>query len=432
MTGKVWTGLLFAALLLPTLAATAAESWPEFRGPFGNGMVDAPDAAAPTALPVTWSETENVLWKTEIPHKGWSTPVVLNGQVWLTTATPEGHDYFALCVDAETGAVLFNERLFHSDNPEPLGNEVNCYASPTPAIEPGRVYLHFGSYGTACLDTATFAVLWKREDLPCRHFRGPGSSAILFENLLILTFDGADVQYTAALDKATGATVWRTDRSTKWKDLDDQGRPQREGDFRKSFCTPLVFDAAGRKQLVTTSSYAVFSYDARTGEELWTIDHTAYSPAPRPVFADGLVYVATGRGKSSLLAVRPDGAGDVTGSHIAWELSGKAVPLEPSPILHEGLLYLLSNEGVVTCLEAATGAEVWTGRVGGGYMASPILANGLIYCSSTQGRTTVIKAGRAFEKIAENRLDEGFMASPAVAGNALFLRTKTHLYRIGG
>ncbi len=415
---------VFMLVLCATASALCAADWPEFRGPRGDGTVEG-------ALPVRWSETENVRWKTAIPFKGWSTPVVMDGRVWLTTATEDGHEFYGICLDAESGAILFNEKLFSCDNPEPLGNEVNCYASPSPVIEPGRVFLHFGSYGTACLDTATFKTLWTRTDLPCRHFRGPGSSPIMFENLLILTFDGADVQYSAALEKETGKTVWRTDRTSNWKDLDENGQPQREGDFRKSFCTPFVIDAAGHRQLITTSSYSVFSYDVRTGAELWKIDHEAYSPAPRPVFGNGLVHVITGRGKNAVLAVRPDGSGDVSATHVAWKAEGKLVPLEPSPLLLDGLLYLLSNDGTLTCLDAASGTEVWSARIGGSYVSSPVHADGLIYCFSTNGKTTVIKAGRTYGEVAENRLDEGFMASPAVIGNDFILRTKTHLYRIG-
>ncbi|HRZ82511.1 MAG TPA: PQQ-binding-like beta-propeller repeat protein [Candidatus Hydrogenedentes bacterium] len=420
---SVLAGVLAAAALLSP--AAGADSWPQFRGPSADGVV----AGAPK-LAVTWSETENVRWKTPIPHKGWSTPAVQDGKLWLTTATPEGTEYFVISVDAETGAVAMNERLFTCANPEPLGNDVNCYASPSPASEPGRVYISFGSYGTACLDTATGKELWRRTDLPCRHFRGPGSSVILHQNLLILTFDGADQQYSTALDKATGATVWRTDRTSVWKDLDENGQPSREGDMRKAFCTPLVFTHAGREQMVVTASYGVFAYDPLTGRELWKIDHESYSPAPMPVYDGNLVFVLTGRGRNALMAVRPDGEGDVTKTHVAWQFTGKTIPVEPSPVLADGLLYLVSNDGIVTCLDAATGAEVWAERIGGSYCASPILANGLLYFSSTQGKTTILKAGRAFEKVAENRLEEGFMASPVAVGDALFLRTKTALYRI--
>jgi outer membrane protein assembly factor BamB len=297
-------------------------------------------------------------------------------------------------------------------------------------IEPGRVWVNFGSYGTACLDTATFKVIWQRTDLPCRHYRGPGSSLCLWKDLLYLTMDGVDVEYVAALDKMTGKTVWKTDRTTTWLDLDDKGQKQREGDFRKAFTTPLVIEVAGKAQLISPSSYAAFSYDALTGQELWKAHHAAYSPAVRPVFGNGILYIMTGRGKAELWAMRPDGTGDVTDTNILWKADGKIIPNESSPLLVDGLLYLVSGDGLVTCFDAATGEKLWSEKIGGNYMASPIHADGRIYCFSNQGKTTVLKAGRTYEVLAMSKLDNGFMASPAVTGKALILRTKTDLYRI--
>ena len=216
------------------LALPIRADWPEFRGPSGDGFVSGHGDANSAGLPLHWSETENVRWKTEIPNRGWSTPVVLGGQVWLTTATADGHDFFAICVDADTGKILFNNKLFHCDNPEPLGNNVNAYATPSPVIEPGRVYVHFGSYGTACLDTKTANVIWSREDLRCRHYRGPSSSPILFHDLLILTLDGVDLQYLVALDKVTGKTVWKTDRSVEWNDANVPGQMARDGEIGRA------------------------------------------------------------------------------------------------------------------------------------------------------------------------------------------------------
>jgi outer membrane protein assembly factor BamB len=354
---------------------------------------------------------------------------VLGGQVWLTTATLDGNNFFAICIDADTGKIVFNEKVFHADAPEPLGNNVNCYASPSPAIEPGRVYVHFGSYGTACLDTVTGKVLWERRDLACRHFRGPGSSVILFEDLVILTFDGIDVQYLAALDKNTGKTVWKTDRSTKWDDLDDQGKPVREGDYRKAFSTPLVIDAGGGRQLISAGSKALFSYDPRTGKELWTVRHTAHTAVLCPVFGRGIVVFCTGLGKPELWGVRPDGRGDVTATRVAWKME-KGAPKTPSPIIVGDLLYTVNDEGMGMCLEVATGKEVWRERIGGSFIASPVYADGRLYVFTQQGRAMVLKAGRTFGVLATNTLDAGCMASPAVAGKALFVRTKTHLYRI--
>lgn len=416
------TLMIFAAMA--GYAAEQPAGWPEFRGPSGNGNAEG------AALPLTWSETEHVAWKTPIPLKGWSTPVAMEGKIWLTTAAEEGNDFYAIGVEAATGAIFYNEKLFHCDTPEPLGNNVNSYASPSPAMEAGRVYVHFGSYGTACLDASDGKVIWKREDLPCRHYRGPGSSIILFENLLILTFDGADRQYLTALDKASGKTVWSTDRSTKWNDLDAQGNPEREGDFRKAFSTPLIIDVQGKPQMISAGSKSAFSYDPRTGKELWSFPCEAYSPAVRPVYGDGLVYIFTGRGHAELCAVRPDGAGDISATNAVWRMDGRDIPTEPSPVFVDGLLFFASNDGILSCVEASTGTQLWRERIGGNYEASPVYTKDRVYFFSTQGKALVIKPGRVFEKLAENQLETGMMASPAVLGNAFLLRTKTHLYRI--
>jgi outer membrane protein assembly factor BamB len=330
----------------------------------------------------------------------------------------------------KTGKILFEKKLFHSDAPEPLGNAVNCYASPSPAIEPGRVYVHFGSYGTACLDTSTGDVLWKREDLKCRHYRGPGSSVMVYRDLLILTFDGVDVQYVTALDKRTGKTVWRSDRTTVWNDLDEKGQPKRDGDFRKGFATPLVIDVGGKDQLISPASSMLFAYDPSTGRELWRVRNVEHTPAVSPVFGGGLVLAVTGHGAAEMRAIRPDGTNDVTDSNVVWRLANKDVPLTPSPVVLDNLLFMLSDNGVMTCLEAGSGKTVWREPVTGNCLASPMIDGERIYLFSVSGKTTVIRAGRTFEKLTENRLSSGFMASPAVAGNSLILRTKTHLYRI--
>ncbi|VGO17886.1 hypothetical protein PDESU_06488 [Pontiella desulfatans] len=411
--------LALAGLVFCSLNA-GAQGWPEFRGPGGSGQVE-PGAR----LPLQWNETSHVKWKTAIPQVGWSTPVAMEGRIWLSSATEEGRDFFAFCVDAATGEILFEKKLFHCDEPEPLGNSVNCYAAPSAALEPGRVYMHFGSYGTACLDTASAKVLWKRDDLPCRHYRGPGSSAILYKDLLILTFDGVDRQYVTALEKHTGKTVWRTDRTTKWNDLDENGQPKREGDFRKSFTTPIVVNADGRELLVSPASSVVYAYDPSTGKEIWKVAHEGHTAQVSPIFADGMVLAATGARTSEILGIRPTG-------DVAWRFGGKDVPTTPSPIAAEGLLYMVSNRGTMTCLETGTGETVWRERAGGNYIASPILCGDRIYFFGNTGKTTVIRTGRTFELLAENELDAGFMASPAVLGNSLILRTKTHLYCIEG
>lgn len=418
----------FAILLMLVPALGAQAQWPQFRGPSGDGLATRPGAEA-VGVPIRWSEKENVRWKTPIPHRGWSTPVVLEGQIWLTTATVDGHDFFVLGVDADSGQVRFQEKLFHSDRPEPLGNPLNCYASPSPVVEPGRVYVHFGSYGTAALDTKTGTVLWKRSDLPCRHYRGPGSSLVLFENLLVLTMDGVDIQYLVALDKGTGRTVWKTDRTAEWNDLDADGKPQSEGDLRKAYSTPLVVSAGGRTQMLSVGAKALYGYDPASGRELWKIPTPAYSGAASPIYEDGIAYMITGFGKTELLAIRVDEPGEVTDKNVLWR-TASMVPQTPSPVLVDGLLFMVNDSGTLTCLEAASGKQVWRDRVPGNYAASLLYADGHIYCFGREGVTTVLKAGRSHELLATNKLAAGFMASPAVSGRTFFLRTKECLYRI--
>jgi len=420
-----------ASVLMLFTASAAPIQWPDFRGPYGNGHVSAQGGTKPVGLPLRWSETNNVKWKTEIPLHGISTPVVMDGQVWLTTATDDGHDFFVVRVDAESGKVTLNEKVFHSEQPESLGNgaSMNSYATPSAVAEPGRVYVHFGSFGTACLDASTGRTLWKRDDLRCRHYRGPSSSPVLFENLVILTFDGADVQYLTALDKKSGATVWKTDRSVVWNDENVPGQMAKDGDLRKAHGTPLIVNSGGKDQMLSAGAKAAYGYDPRTGRELWKVQYNDWSTAPRPLFDRGLAYFVTGLTKKELLAVKTDGQGDVTGTHLAWKLTTR-VGKYSSPILVDGLIYTASDESFITCVDAASGAAVWTERVGGKFAASPIYGDGRLYFSDQQGTTLVLKPGRALEVLATNKLDKGFMASPAVAGKALYLRTKTHLYRI--
>jgi outer membrane protein assembly factor BamB len=422
--------VLLALCFLSTGHEAMAVDWPEFRGPYGDGHVSAP-GDQPIGLPLHWSDTENVKWKTPIPLRGWSTPVVMGGQVWLTTATIDGHDFYAIAVDAGTGKMLFDQHLFHADNPEPLGNgaSMNCYATPSPVIEAGRVYVHFGRFGTACLDTATGQTLWKREDIQCRHYRGPSSSPVLFENLLILTLDGADVQYCIALDKQTGQTVWKTDRSVVWNDADVPGQMAKDGDLRKAHSTPLIVNANGKMQMLTGGAKAAYGYDPRTGKELWKIQYADWSVAPRPLFDQGTAFFVTGLMKTELWAVKTDGQGDVTDTKVLWKLKTH-VGKYASPLLVDGLLYTASDESFVTCVDAATGETVWTERIGGKYAASPVYADGRLYFFSQEGTTTVLKPGRTFEALATNTLSGGFMASPAVGGKAFFLRTKTDLVRV--
>ncbi len=405
--------ILAAALAVPGIGAD--ENWPEFRGPGGRGLSDA------TGLPQEWSEEKNVAWKTPIPLKGWSSPVVWGKQVWLTTATPDGGELYAICVDRDSGKVTLNAKVFDASPPK-LWEKYNSYASPTPVIEEGRVYVTFGSPGTACLDTKTGKVLWTRRDLPCEHWRGAGSSPVLFGELLILPFDGYDFQYVVALDKKTGKTVWKADRTHDFKTTD--------GDAKKNYCTPTLIEVDGKPQLVTTAAaLPAVAHDPRTGKEIWNYKSKCHSTGTRPLFGHGLVYVCTAN-PCELVALRP-GAGDLGSDQVAWKAT-KDIGQKVSPILVDDLIYAVKDAGgTATCFDARTGQPQWTQRLGGGnFTASPLAADGAIYFFGENGTTVVTKPGRTFAELARNKLESGCLGTPAIAGKALFIRTQTHLYRI--
>ena len=429
------------ALVVACLAAAASpnEAWPQFRGPAGQGHAEV------QGLPLRWSETENVSWKTPLPGRGWSSPVVADGQVWMTTAVEQplseaerkrrlagldNPDSLALagavslravCVDLADGKLKHDLELLRVEQPDPV-HTLNSYASPTPILEAGRLYCHFGTYGTVCLDAATAKVLWKNEQLKLDHQNGPGSSPVLWRDFVIFHCDGMDVQYIAALNKRTGRLAWKTDRS---------GEMHERPPFKKAYCTPLIVEDAGRAQLISPAADWVYSYDPATGRELWRAGYgkLGFSTVPRPVVGHGLVYIITSFMESQLLAIRYDGRGDVTDTHIAWR-ADRQMPRMPSPLLAGDELYAISDAGIATCFNARTGDVHWRNRIGGNHSASPLLADGRIYFFNREGETMVIKPGPEFEILATNKLDGRFMASAAVAGKAFILRTDTHLYRI--
>jgi outer membrane protein assembly factor BamB len=424
--------LLFAAL--SALSAAAGETnWPEFRGLRQNGVSVA------TNLPLHWSEAENIKWQTPIHGKAWSSPVIWGNQLWLTTATEDGRELGVLCVDADTGKIVRDEKLFDVEKPQ-AAHAFNSYASPTPVIEQGRIYISYGSPASACLDTGTGKVLWSRRDIECNHYRGAGSSPILYSNLVILNFDGSDRQFVIALDKATGKTVWQTKRSIDFKDLGPDNKPEMNGDFRKAFATCQIAPVNGRDVLLSQGSKALYAYEPLTGEELWRLEERSnYSGCTRPVLGGGLIFVPSGFSSGQILAVRPGKKGDVVDANdpaatnaqlrVAWKTKRNA-PKKPSLLLVDDLLYAIDDNGTATCWEAATGTNVWTEHVGGHYSAAPLASPGRIYLFSETGKTTVFATGREFKMLAENQLGDGFMASPAVTGNALFLRSRTRLYRV--
>ena len=431
---------LFAAGLLVAICtrSIAADdlNWPQFRGPSGDGTTTS------TKLPLRWSEeagNQAIRWKTAVHGKAWSSPVIWGKQLWVTSATEDGRELFVLCVDPETGRIIQDQKLFDVDKPQ-YCIPFNSYASPTPVVEAERIYVTFGAAGTACLETKTGKALWTRRDLECNHYRGPGSSPILFDRWLFLNFDGSDQQYLVALDKQTGRTLWKTTRSIDFRDLDADGKPETEGDSRKAFATCQIITVAGEPVLLSQGSKAVYAYVPSSGKEIWRLeDYGSYSGCTRPVSGHGLIYVPSGFPSGEVLAIKPGKAGEhldvkTNGTpemqlQVAWK-DKRHAPKKPSLLLVDDLLYAIEDNGVASCWEATSGKLVWSENIGGHFTASPLAAPGRIYLFSEEGKTTVIATGREFKKLAENQLGDGFMASPAVSGNALFLRSRTQLYRI--
>ena len=408
--------LILAGILLSAVTASAQESWPQFRGPDGQGH------STEKGLPLEWSETKNIAWKTAIPGLGWSSPVVANGKVWITTATEQpldsardkrGFSLRALAFDATAGKAVVNVEVFKIPYDRREINPKNSWASPTPIIDGDRIYVHFGADGTAAL-SSTGEVLWKtRFDYQSQH--GAGGSPVLYGDLLIFNCDGSDAAFVIAIDKNSGKQKWKTNR----------GFPADQ-----AYTTPLVIRVGDKDQLISVGAFRAYAYDPLTGKEIWRVRYAdGFSNVPKPVFAHGLVFITTGFQQPELLAVRPDGTGDVTKTHIAWSLK-RGAPLTPSPLIAGDELYVVNDGGIASCIDARSGAIVWQQRLGGTYSASPVLADGRIYFLAEQGVTTVIGPGKEFKRLATNPLDGGLLASMAISGGSLYLRTDSHLYKV--
>lgn len=422
------------------LPLSARADWPQFRGPSGQGI--APDSK----VPLTWGK-ENVRWSVDIPGIGWSSPVVQGDVVWLATAvetkpTPEQIEaqykrsqldrkkfqrrqvagsvsLRVLALDRNSGDVIRNTELALVDGPEAI-HVGNSYASPTPVIDGDRLYVHFGIYGTFCLDRDTHNVIWKRA-IPVFYSVGVGSSPVVHGDHIILVCDGVDKQFVIALDKRTGETAWKKERPP-FRNAD--------GQHRKAYSTPLLISHKGQYQLIIPGAQWIVSYDPATGDEIWRVDHGAgFSTIPRPVYADGVVYTCTGFGQSELLAIRVGGVGDVTKTHVLWKEKSQ-IPKNPSPLLVDGLLFVISDNGIATCLDAKSGSTRWRQRISGNYSASPIYANGHFFMLNMEGKISAVKTSVESTEPVESNIGEQVMASPAVLKDSVLLRTRHKLYCI--
>ena len=403
---------LLMLILLLSGPLGAAENWTHFRG-------DQAGRADAARLPTDLGEGKSVKWKVPIRGKGWASPVIFGEQLWTITATVDGSKMWALCFDKESGKTIHDILVFENEEVR-FCHPTNSYASCTPAIEDGTVYVHFGSYGTAAIDTKTGKKKWERRDLDCDHWRGPASSPVIDGDRLIVSYDGFDVQYVVAFDKKSGETIWKKDRGI------DYGTDN--GDRKKAYSTATVIEHKGRRQAIVPSAMETISYNPSNGDVLWRVRHGGMNAACRPLFHNGLVYITGGDGARAMVAVSPEGSGDITNSAIKWEFS-KSVPRRASQLLVDGRLYMMNDQGVASCLNADTGEIVWQQRAGTGeFRSSPVYANGLIYCFSVDGSGVILKTGSTFEKVASFKFDSGFQASPAISGNKMFLRSITDLY----
>ena len=393
----------------------ASEDWPEFRGPTGQGHSERKN------VPLRWSDKEHVKWKTEVPGLGWSSPVYSHGEIWLTTSLNEGSELRACCFEMETGDLKRNIVVFGENSAKSIHGK-NSHASPTPLLQGDRVYVHFGTYGTACLSRAG-DILWKAKlDYEPQH--GPGGSPVLFENLLIINCDGTDIQFVVALDKNSGDVLWKTPRTHA-----SEARLTGKKSPPMAFSTPLIIEHQGQPLVISAGSDHVAAYDARTGKEVWWSQYDGYSVVPRPVSAHGMIFVSSSYDGPELFAVRLGGQGNVTDSHVAWTLK-KGAPHNPSPIVVDNEIYVVSDRGILTCLDAVDGKKHWQKRIGGNFSASPIYVDGRIYLTDEKGNTTVIQPGKKYVELAKNSIGDRTLASLAPLNGGMLIRTQDYLYRI--
>ena len=397
--------------------AVSAADWPQFRGPEGNGHADAQN------LPQDWGPDKNVAWRTEVPGKGWSSPSLSQGRIYLTSAVPAEDggasgdvDLALLCYEAQSGKQVWAKTVFRQDaKSAPSIHRKNSHASPTPLVDGSRIFVHFGHQGTACLSTDG-QIVWKNQTNKYPPVHGNGGSPILVDGILIFSCDGASNPFVVGLDAANGQVKWKFERPT------DSAK-------KFAFSTAEVIIVDGQQQVITPGAGMVNALDPKTGEEIWRVTYDGYSVIPKPVFGNGLVYLSTGYDSPTIIAIRPDGRGDVTDTHVAWTL-GKGAPHTPSPLLIGKELYLVSDRSLASCVDALTGKMIWQERVPGDYSASPLYADGKIYIVNEDGTGTVLRPGRTFEKLAENGFPEQTLASYAVGEGAIFVRTEKALYRV--
>jgi outer membrane protein assembly factor BamB len=407
---------LFTVLFLVSacLSAQAEALWPEFRGPTAQGHSTA------TGLPTKWTKSQGVRWRTELPGRAWSSPVIAEGKIWLTDAVTKGSEVKlkVVALNAEDGKQVWEAELFEVKDLGKLKmHQKNSHASPSPIYSEGMIYAHFSHLGTACVQASDGKVVWKNNDHPYPPVHGTGGSPLLVGDLLVFNADGASEPKVIALNKKDGSLAWKVGRTS------DASR-------KFSFSTPLLIEVNGEQQIITAGSGIVQALRPADGSEIWHVSYDqGYSVVPRPVHAHGMIFVGTGYDKPTALAIKTGGTGDVTESHVAWR-ADKRVPHNPSMIVVEKDLYMLDDKGILSCRDAVTGEVYYEERLLSNSSASLLHADGHIYATDEQGETAVVKVGHNPEVVATNNLNEKILASAAVVDSDLLIRTEKALYRI--
>ena len=424
--------IILALVLTTTLRA--ADSWPEWRGSTGQGISTAKN------LPIKWDTKTNIGWQTKVPGKGWSTPVIDRGIVWVTTGidrAAKGQDrarrqkastnsqpliisehvsHRVIGIDLKSGKIKHNYELLTQKDPQYI-HRVNTYATPSPIIDGDRLYCHFGPSGIACLDIKSGKVLWRNRSLKVKHENGPGSSPVLYKDLLIIHCDGIDVQYIVALNKNTGKQAWKTPRSGKLR-----SNPQ----LKKSYATSLVTKVNGKAQVISPAADWIYGYEPKSGKELWKLSYgdLGFSNAGRPIAGEGMIYANTGYMQSQLLAIKIDKAGQ---PQVKWRYK-KQVPNVASCLLVDGLIYFASDKGIASCLDAKTGQTYWTKRIGKMFWAAPLYADGRIHFFDRDGATTVVAPGKKYKRLSVNKLPGTLYATAAAVDGSLIIRTSKAVF----
>jgi len=421
--------LLFSFIFVTLIACNMQtgsqdKNWTHFRGSDLNSIAEN------EKIPLKWDHTV-IKWKTAIHDKGYSSPVVYGDQIWVTTAKDDGKEIYALCIDFKTGKIIYDIKVFTPEEVD-IKHSVNTYATPTPCIEEGFVYVHFGSIGTACISTENGSVVWKQTGLKCKQVHAAASSPVIYKNLIILHFESTDVRFIAALDKSNGKLIWRSDRPEEpYIPLPKFGKP--------AFITPIIINVKGRDMLISNGSAICQAFDPGTGEEIWRVVDGAETTIAMPFTENGVLFWYTGfnvgdDGKTytDLLAINPDGKGDIARTNIIWNKKDETSDNQMlSPVIKDGLIYTVTTRNIMMCIDAATGQEIWSRRVNSHYNSSPLFINGNIWFFSVKGEVLVLKAGRQYEVVSNNQMDSGIWATPAVLRNSMIMRTQNYLYRIG-